>query len=170
MRKAKIALALALAAGLAVAAPAYGYEDTGFVPNDRRNNRYDPDVSSTTRRVWLASNGHRYLTVTFRAYERLSYLWTVIVSLDSRGGTQRDYRIYMDSTEFSGHGCGVLHRGQHFRHFKGGAFKQRHDWARCRIPLRFVQPNKRIRWKLYSPTLITPGDVEYARNHRGWYE
>jgi hypothetical protein len=172
MRSGMFASALVTSAVLSLATPAsaFGYEDTGFDPNDRINNGWDPDIASTTRKVWAAANGHRYLTVTLRAYEDFSLQWYAIISVDSRGGTLRDYRIYIGSTEFSGHGCSVLHRGQHFRHVKAGAFKQRHGWARCRVPLRFVQPNKRIRWKVYSPrSLQIPTSREYAPNHGGWY-
>ena len=45
--------------------------------------------------------------------------------------------------------------------------------ATCRVPLRWVHPTKRIRWRLISPEGLEagtePGVDEYAPNDRGWY-
>lgn len=94
MRMGRFVPLLATFVVLVLASPAYafGYRDTGFDANDR-SRKTTPDISSTTRKVWAASNGHRYLTVTVRTYEDLPSWWTAALVLDSRGGPLRDSRM-----------------------------------------------------------------------------
>jgi hypothetical protein len=139
---------------------AFGYRTTGFDSNDRSGRR--PDISSSTRKVWAASNGHRYLTVTFRTYEVLPSWWNAVIALDSRGGSLGDVRMHIWDNGDDGHGCEV--RG------RKGAFHRHGRWGSCRIPIRFVHPNKRIRWKVLSLAPFDIGNADFAPNDRRWYE
>src|SRR4051812_41165771 len=98
-----VLLAISIVLGLANAAYAFGYRDTGLDPNDRGSKR--PDIRSTTRKVWAAPNGHRYLTVTLRTYEDLPSWWTAAIALDSRRGSLRDFRMETWNNGADGHGC-----------------------------------------------------------------
>jgi hypothetical protein len=140
-------------------ASAFGYRATRFDPNDRGDKR--PDISSTTRKVWAASNGHSYLTVTLRTYEDLPSWFIAVVVLDSRGGPRRDLRMRIWDNAGDGHGCDVDGRK--------GAFHQHGRWGSCRVPLRYVNPNKRVRWKVISLASFDVGNPDYAPNDRGWY-
>ena len=153
-------LAATLVIALASPASAFGYRATGFDPNDRGGNR--PDISSTSRKVWAASNGHSYLTVTIRTYEDLPSWFDALVVLDSRGGPLRDLRMHIWDNGDDGHGCDV--------EGKEGAFRERGRWASCRVPLRYVHPTKRIRWKVLSVAGFDVANPDYAPNDRGWYD
>jgi hypothetical protein len=159
MRRFVPLLAAALVIVLAGPAYAFGYRATGFDPNDRSGKR--PDISSSTRKVWAASNGHRYLTVTFRTYEDLPSWWTALIVLDSRGGALRDVRMNIWDNGDDGHGCDVDGRK--------GAFRRHGQWASCRVPLRYVHLTKRIRWKMLSLAAFDVGNPDYAPNDRDWY-
>ena len=152
-------LATTLAVTLARPAHAFGYRATGFDPNDRHG--YVPDISSTTRKVRAASNGHRYLTVTLRTYENLPSWWDAVIVLDTKGGSLRDSKMHLWNNGDDGHGCEVDGRA--------AAFREHGHWARCRVPLRYVNPNKRIRWKVLSLAAFDVGNADYAPNDRGWY-
>ena len=154
-------LVSALVIAVASSASASGYRSTGFDPNDRRD-RFRPDISSTTRKVWAAPNGHSYLTVTIRTYKDLPSWWDARVALDSRGGALRDLRMHIWNGGDDGHGCDV--------DGKKGSFHQQGRWARCRVPLRYVDPNKRIRWKVVALAAFDVGNPDYAPNGRGWYD
>jgi len=154
-------LATALAVALASPASAFGYRATGLDPNDR-GGRLRPDISSTTRKVWAASNGLAYLTVTIRTYRDLPSWFDGRIALDSRGGAMRDFSMHIWNNGDDGHGCDVDGRE--------GVFRQRGRWASCRVPLRYVRPNERIRWKVVSLAGFDVGNPDYAPNGRGWYD
>jgi hypothetical protein len=153
-------LAATLVIALVSPASAFGYRATGFDPNDRGGSR--PDISSTSRKVWAGSNGHSYLTVTIRTYEALPSWFDARVGLDSRGGLLRDLRMHIWNNGADGHGCDVEARK--------GAFREHGRWASCRVPLRYVHPTKRIRWKVLSLAGFDVGNPDYAPNDRGWYD
>ena len=94
-----------LALALATPASAFGYRATAFDPNDRSGKR--PDISSSTRKVWAASNGRRYLTVAIRTYEDLPTWWDARIALDSKGGLRRDLPMHIWNNADDGHGCDV---------------------------------------------------------------
>ena len=149
-------LAVTMLVGLSGSASASGHRTTGFDANDQ--GKEVPDIRSTTRKVWLASNGHRYLTVTIRTYDRMPSWFDGRVALDSRGGPLRDHRMHIWHYDANGHGC-ALDR-------VAGWFKQHGHRVTCRVPLRYVQPNKRIRWRMSLAGFDVGAD--YAPD-RGWY-
>lgn len=152
-------LATTLAVTLAGPADALGYRATGFDPDDRGGKK--PDISSTTRKVRTASNGHRYLTVTLRTYENLPSWWTAAIVLDTKGDSLRDSEMDIWNNGDDGHGCEVDGRA--------AAFHEHGRWARCRVLLRYVNPKKRIRWKVLSLAAFDVGNPDYAPNGHGWY-
>ena len=161
MRTPKLAPLVSTALLIALASPAgaFGYRATGFDPSDRGGKQ--PDISSTTRRVRAAPNGHAYLTVTLRTYEDLPSWWTAVIVLDAQGGPLRDSRMDIWENAEDGHGCNVDGRQ--------GTFHKRGRWASCRIPFRYVHPDKRIRWKVVSLAAFDVGNADYAPNDRGWF-
>jgi hypothetical protein len=149
------------------------YRDTGFDPDDRpaTNNCCvrDPDIRSSTRTVLVDHEGS-WLLVKFRTYDYLLGYWTVRVSFDARGGPSKDRRMRLTDN-----GSGRAHCSFQARAGASwllGDYRERasSDGARCRVPLRWVRPNKRIRWKLFSPKSLESGKRidEYAPD-LGWY-
>lgn len=156
----------------ATSGSAFGYLDKGLDPDDRPIDRtsccqQDPDIRSSTRRIWEDGAGTRWLSVDFRAFEVLSGYWSVIARLDSRGGRFADYRMTIYDDGVGQAGC---YLGSHNR-FGTYRVPLQADGARCRVPLRWVAPSKHIRWKLFSPKGLEGTGVrirEYAPD-RGWY-
>ena len=161
------------------AAAAVRYKDTGFDANDRspgHNCCYiDPDIRSSTRKVWVDRKGRSWLTVTFRTYDWMAGgPYEAFVRLDSRGGPLAEGRMHIfDSGEGPPFGCtlrslasGTIRRGVLILpDFDSEGSGRR---AACRVPLRWLKPNKQIRWGLYSP----PGlgkDEDFAPVRGGWY-
>ena len=52
---------------------------------------------------------------------------------------------------------------------KRGTFHQAGAVAKRHIPLKWVDTNKRIRWRLVSPSGYVHDNVDIAPNGRGWY-
>jgi len=137
-------------------AAAFGYKSTGRDPDDRPIDRtsccqQDPDIRSTTRKVWVDAKARAWLSVTFRTYEPLIGYWTVYVKLDTRGGQYAEWRMRIRDTGTGRAGCslrkpgaGEARRGSYTALASGSG-------ATCRVPLWLIQPNKHIRWKLFSP-------------------
>jgi hypothetical protein len=148
---------------------AFGYKDYGSDPDDRKAIGFDPDIRATARKVWAAPNGQRYLTISFSAYEPLGIYWFVLVKVDSRGGPFADRKIQMENADQGGKGCWVWRAGASRSTARRGAFRQSRQVATCRLPLRYFQPNKRIRWKLISPSGYVKDNVDAAPDSRGWY-
>jgi hypothetical protein len=61
---------------------AFGYRDTGF---DADHAKDAVDIRSTTRKIWQDKKGHRWLSITVRACERLGTDWDMLASIDGRG-------------------------------------------------------------------------------------
>jgi hypothetical protein len=152
------------------------YVDTGYDPDDIPVDegsccQRDPDIRSTTRKVATGTNG-RSLFITFRTYERLLGYWAVRVRLDTRGGPDADAHMALRDSGVGPTRCGVRFlawgpRRQGTLHLPRGGHR-----ATCRVPLRWVHPSKRIRWKLLSPAGAEgtePGVDEYAPDDRSWY-
>jgi len=161
----------------AAPAAAFGYRSTGFDPNDRPVDKssccqQDPDLRSTTRKVWVDKNERAWLSITFRAYERLIGYWTVFVKLDTRGGQFADWRMRIRDPANGRPGCGV--RKPHAREGHHAYYSSPRDGSRatCRVPMWLLEPNKRIRWKLFSPrgSEGTGRRVNEFAPDRGWYE
>jgi hypothetical protein len=156
----------------AASASTFGYVDTGLDPDDRPIDRtsccqQDPDIRSSTRRVWEGKAGMHWLSVNFRAFEPLSGYWSVTVGLDSRGGRFVDHRMHFGDDGLGQTSC-FLGSGKRLGIYHAPRFGDR---ASCRVPLRWVAPSKRIRWKLFSPKGFEGTGVridEYAPD-RGWY-
>lgn len=151
---------------VSVTGVAAAYEDTGSDPDDRAVLVHDPDIASTTRRVWTKEAG-RFLSVLIRAYEEFGIYWGIEARLDSKGGPRVDYTIRLYNADTGGAGCD-LYRRTGFNHVARGHFRQAGDEVRCRIRVRDLHPTKRIRWKLISESGYG-GPTEYAPNDRTWY-
>lgn len=153
------------------------YLDTGYDPDDVPIDegsccQQDPDVRSTTRKVATNTNGGRSLFITFRTYEPLEGYWTVRVFLDTRGGSHTDAKMRLADSGGGPTRCGVRFLAEGPRRQGTLHLPRSGDRATCRVPLQWVHPTKRIRWRLYSvPGLegTEPGVDEYAPDDRGWY-
>ena len=162
----RVVLATILATLLLTPAPALAYRDKGHDPDDRPALGFDPDIRATVRSVWLTEHAGRQLRVKFRAYERLGVWWFVNVRLDSRGGPQVDYVIFLSDQDLGGSGC-AIRRGLPGPPVEG-SFSQERDRASCRVPARLVRPTKKIRWKLVSPSGYD-GTSDAAPNGSRWF-
>lgn len=143
------------------ASAAFGYRDTGFDADDAKD---ATDIRSSTRKIWQDQKGHRWLSITVRAYETLGRDWDVLASIDGRGGPVRESRVSFVNIQ------GNIYCGWQNGH--GGEsvpMTQVDRRATCRMPLRLIRPNKRIRWRVRSPGPDTiSDDVDRAPNS-GWY-
>ena len=147
------------------------YTDRGHDPNDVPVDptsccQQDPDVRSTTRTVWVDDQGRRWLSVSFGTYDPLDEYWTVRVFLDTRGGPR--YDATMSITDSPPADCFFRRRGSTRRDAR---VRITIDHAFCRVPLGWVAPTKRIRWRLFSRgggEGTGPAVDEHAPN-TGWY-
>jgi hypothetical protein len=165
--RARFVLALTIATLVVLPSSAAAYWNRGYDPDDRKAVGFDPDVQTTTRRVFAKADGKRYLVVEFTAYEKLGLYWSVRVRLDARGDSTVDHDMVLYNLDQSGKGCRIHRLGSST--WVRGDFLQHGDMARCRVPAGTVRPTKRIRWKLISITGYEDGETEYAPNNRGWY-
>lgn len=170
-----VVVAMANVLGAASAA-AFGYKTTGLDPDDRPVDKtsccqQDPDISSSTRKVWVDARDRAWLSVTFRTYEPLIGYWTVYVKLDARGGPSAEWRMRIRDTGTGPSGCGIRKpRASEGRHGHYTSLSTQ-SGATCRVPLWLIQPNKRIRWKLFSPRGVegTGRRVDESAPDFGWY-
>jgi hypothetical protein len=151
------------------AVSAFGYRDKGLDPDDRKAIGYDPDVRSTTRRVWQSPNGWRFLSVKFRAYEELGVYWGVNARLDSRRGPRADYIMGLYNADNGGADCSIWEPGRQDTTQIDGRFYQGTDYASCRVPLKVVHRDKRIRWRLVSRSGYVKDNWDIAPNGGGYY-
>jgi hypothetical protein len=173
-----VALALVVAAFLKGMAQAGGtartvrYTDSGFDPNDVPIDptsccQQDPDIRSSTRRVWADGRGRRWLTVSFGTYDLLDDYWTVRVLLDTRGGPR--YDATMSISDAPPAACSFRWRGSTRRDARVRLTTA--DHAFCRVPLGWAMTTKRIRWRLFSRgggEGTGPAVDEHAPD-MGWY-
>lgn len=154
------------------------YKDTGYDPDDVPIDagsccQQDPDVRSTTRKVATNTNGGRSLFITLRTFEALLGYWTVQVFLDTRGGPHVDAKMRLHDSGLGPTRCGVRFLAEGPRREGELVLPLLGSRATCRVPLRWVHPTKRIRWRLISPEGFEagtePGVDEYAPDDRGWY-
>lgn len=142
------------------------YRDTGYDPNDMGSiDGYRlPDIRSTTLRVARVDE-RRILAVIVRSYGR----WRgfhIHVRLDVRGGHRVDALMMLTSA--ADEACIVWlrgHRGDAVR----GRFGLRGDRTVCRVPMRMLRPDKRVRWKVTAQAPDGGFDIDYAPDNRGWY-
>lgn len=152
------------------------YVDTELDPDDVPVDpgsccQQDPDIRSTTRKV-AVDDGRRSLFITFRSFESLVGYWTVSVPLDTRGGGRIDARMRIHDSGVGPTGCGVRFLAKGPRRRGRLSLPLVGDRATCRVPLAWVHPNKRIRWKLISRAGVEgsePGVDEYAPDDHGWF-
>jgi hypothetical protein len=147
---------------------ANAYEDTGYDPADRD---YDyPDVRRSTRRVWT-HNDRRFLRVSFTSVEELDFdgaaYWSMRVRLDTRGDQGFEVVVKFWDLDMSGTGCTARNREGQGEQVEGRLHLRAHG-ASCRVRTGQFRLDKRVRWKLMSPALHDPGEVEYAPN-TGYY-
>lgn len=169
-----------LALLVVLATAAFGYEDTGFDPDDTQNCALpetpedcdetrigNPDIRSATRKVRQTDDGRRFLSVTIRSYEPVMRrdAWVGKIWLDSRGDNRADHRLVFRTFMVSR--CGVDDR----MGMRIGHLRLTDHAATCIVPLRFLEPTKRIRWRVqtayYFPEPYSTVDV--APNGGGWY-
>jgi hypothetical protein len=105
------------------------------------------DVRKTTRSVWRSPAERWYLTATFWEYKGQSVggAFGATFSLDTRGGKRPDYGIGVSGDEGGNAGCGLYSMTPHHRwngHLTAG------PWG-CRVLLRHMVVNNRIRWRLH---------------------
>ena len=126
------------------------YKDTGLDPDDVPVDwtsccQQDPDIRSTTRKVWVDVRSQPWLTISFSTYEALDDYWRVKVVLDARRGPRYDATMSIFDNPPSG--CSFLRRGSTRRDAR---LRLKIDQAFCRVPLGWLAPTKRIRWRLFS--------------------
>jgi hypothetical protein len=161
-------ICILISAFLTMPGSAAAYQDTGYDPDDRAVVGDDPDIRSTTRRVALAGDG-RVLKIKVRAYEDLGVWWRMEVLLDSRRGPRFDFRLVLRNGDVGGSGCSLDRRGGG-DDFIEGSFRQAGDRTRCTVPARLVDPDKRIRWRIRSPSgYDEPESVTERAPDHGWY-
>jgi hypothetical protein len=162
----------------AAPAAAFAYKDTGYDPDDRPIDKtscrqQDPDIRSTTRKVWTDQRGRVWLSVTLRTFDLFTGYWIVIARLDARGGPLKESRLVMDDPGDNAPGCFWQRMSNHHHHRGNYSTVMYGKRATCRVPLRWLRSNKHIRWKLFSPKRLegTGGlrKVEYAPDRRAWY-
>jgi hypothetical protein len=154
---------------------AQGYEDTGFDPDDRAQTAFDvgsgdPDIRSTTRKVWRADSGRRRLKIRVRTYDLINFGWEVEVLLDSRAGPRRDAVMHIMDDE-SEDRCWIHPRARPGQSYEGTERIPEpitSHRASCVVPLSEVRPTKRIRWRLRSISWWVEDNPERAPN-RGFY-
>jgi hypothetical protein len=155
-------------------ADAFGYKATRLDPDDRPVDessccQQDPDIRSSTRKVWVDASARAWLSVTFRTYEALLGYWTVYVKLDTRGGPYAEWRMRIRDTGTGLAGCSIRKPRVSRRGYYAPLVSE--SGATCRVPLWLIQPNKRIRWKLFSPRGVegTGRRVDEFAPDAGWY-
>jgi len=125
------------------------------------------DIVATTRAVWRNDEGRRWLKVAFHTGRRLrSATLDVDVRIDSHGDRRTDHLIsfFIDGSRKAcnmGKAIAPLNRIGHSRMF--GRF------ASCNVPLRWVTPSKRIRWRILSQPREGGLDQEDHAPDNGWY-
>jgi hypothetical protein len=167
-RTAKLVFCLILVSVMMGSEPVSAYEDIGYDPDDRPTTSSppfgDPDVRSTVRRVERNPNG-KVLVLVIRAYEDFSMYWFIDAFLDTRGGGRADHVVHLFNGDTGPVGCSISRENRdrrlHFRQHGKAVF--------CRVPIRFLEPSKRIRWRLVSETFYEDGEREIAPNGGGWY-
>jgi hypothetical protein len=169
----------AAASGGVVALRSSGYVDIGFDADDRAIDptsptAQDPDIFSTTRRVQPRPRGGSWLVVGIRTYEFMVGYWAFRVQLDTRGDPDADFIMRLVDN-----GAGVVkcqvrrvntwpwRRGIYWAE----SYTSSGDQTKCRVPLLWVWPTKRIRWNVSSPPGFEgePGVWEFAPGKGGWY-
>jgi len=121
-----------------------GYKRSGTDPDDISTS--NPDIRGTTEKVWEGGGGHRWYTLTIRAYEPLGSQWAVATYLDTSGGPHWDVNINFVNGE-GGPYCALNWRAG------GGDIvgsEQEGHRATCVFPLVELRTDKHIRWRVRS--------------------
>jgi hypothetical protein len=142
------------------------YSDRGFDADDRPAGT-DPDIKSTKRRI-VGEGRFRRLVVTVKAYERFSSNWMILVDLDAQRGPKPDHLMRLFSPTEGPPFCSIE------TPTKGG-FTSREviegGVVTCAEPLRNLEVDKRIRWRLRSrtPEFERPKTFDKAPNDQSWF-
>jgi len=155
---------MVFASSLFVASPARAYEDVGYDPDDRTLGEVDPDIRSTIRRVGPIGDG-RALLLVVRSFEDFGKYWFIDSFLDARGGAGPERVLYLYNLDNGGSGCELQRRGG--RSIAVGSFRQRGRAVRCLIPVRYLDPTHRVRWRLISES--GHGGIDDRAPDTGWY-
>ena len=147
----------------------FGYVDHGTDPDDVSATGQRVDIRATTRKVSQDGAGKRWLSITIRSHDPLDdgndRFWEVEASIDSYGGPVRDSRVRF--TQFEGDRWCNWTDGD--RGWIAPLISQAGERVTCRIPLRFIEPRKRIRWRLTSPNAVRNSDEHDRAPDAGWY-
>ena len=107
MRRLSLLVSILVAIVTMAKTSASAYDDTGY---DERDQAEGYDIRSTTRRVY-DGNDRRVLKIVVRIYEGdrplddQNYVWSMEVTLDSKGGLASDALVRLWSEDLSGRGC-----------------------------------------------------------------
>jgi hypothetical protein len=106
--------------------------------------------------------------VSFTGEEMLGIAayWEMVVRLDTRGDGPFDVLMRFWDLDMSGTGCLAWKRGGGDR--VDGTLQVGTYGASCRIEASQFRIRKRVRWRIKSPALHDPGEVELAPN-TGYY-
>jgi len=155
-------------AALLAPSPATGVvldRDTGFDPRDVETAmRFDPDISSTTRRL-ATHGGRRVLAIVVRFYDPVAG-WGLRILLDAKGGPRVDHIM-----NTFGEDCFVWPKGHRRDAVEGRAVARGRRFV-CRVPARTVSPAKSIRWKVRTQPPEEPDEtfvIDHAPSDHGWY-
>ena len=166
MRRATVAI-LMLFAFTSSPGAARAYSDWGWDRRDVSDHDLKALDLARTRRDVQRSGGQTLLRFTFDVHGGyLSNWWGMEVFLDTRGSSKRDYAMHLVDADQSGRGCDIWKVGHRRDTRRKGHFNRGDGWARCRVPVRWVEPDKKIRWKV---RIHTNGELVDRAPDGGWY-
>jgi len=165
LRRRLVVSCLAIVVGWSLqVASAAAYVSTGTDPSESGSSL---DITGSTRRVWHAADGRRYLEIGVTFTESGSY-FSIQARVDARGDEFADSIIYMfsgDGASGGKTGCKVKHAGR----FNPGALTFVLGGITCRVRLHHLHPTKRVRWRLLGrPAYAYSDPLDHAPD-KGWY-
>jgi hypothetical protein len=150
------------------ALPADAYVDVGSDPQDVGDSECCyADIRSTARRIDAIGDG-RFLVITVHAYADLGEGWYLGAYLDSRTGGAADLLVSIGSAD-TRRGARCRISDPKFQAIVDGVARAHDDVARCWIPVRFVDPRKRVRWFVVSQEGGDPSAGMDRAPDTGWY-
>jgi hypothetical protein len=161
MRRTSVAtVGASLLATLLLIPPAHAGQVRGFDPDDRAPIGADPDIRSSVLSIGPREDG-RFLVLVVRAYEDFLDYWVIQARFDTQGERRADHTMTLWNADTGGSGCSVRERGQG-NPSEDGIFRQRGRAVRCRVPIRRLEPDRSIRWRLVSDSGYVDGNREQA--------
>lgn len=174
MRRSILAAGLAVCVVLTVSSPAIAYERIGSDPNESTDfgGNIIRDIRSSILRVEPRENG-RVVILVVRSYERFGDGWVITVRMDSRESDAYDRVMIMhpDFSKESPADCSVFTRAGYSRgeRLAKGLFRLHGKAIRCRVPIRFFEPTRTIRWSVLSEEAGDPSAGSDRAPDRGHF-